>query len=367
MVVTDRDKNKSAEVIRAFLGDPLDRKNFDKFFRLCYSETIPCLRRLRAAGWRLPEDQVQQERGLPDIAYDVLGPFFASKGNRPYFVIFDYFERHQLTDYEKTDPDMLLRHFRTLLRGFARKELTLVRGLINPQISNLKRRLRNIFAGDEYLSRVWPGETYESLYAARNERNLRDSLPPIDWDTMDDLVKEAFTGSRTRPEWCAGVFKLLDEKTESRNALPMHDLISMMVAVNAEYANASSLGTGNIPTPTEQYVNKRVSAALDEAVKLVQSGVLPRFVENGQLSADDAPRLLEACRTYLVDLSSHGSTGKLPGYFMDQKPDLSQSDYLSQYKYILNKAVSRGLEELRQRLRQDMTIWPFGSYIPDEE
>ena len=95
--------------------------------------------------------------------------------------------------------------------------------------------------------------------------------------------------------------------------------------------------------------------------------MITRFVARGRLSAEDAPLVLTAIRTYLEDLIQDGEADKIPQYFLSQKPRLSQSDYLKQYKYVMDTVANRALAEFRRRLREDPTIWPFGHYSPDEE
>jgi len=364
--VTDRDNEQISEILRAFLNRPLHKRTFDRFFWLCCSETLAYLRILRASGWRLPEDQVQQENPLEDIASDILGSFLASERNRPFYVIFDYLERYHLSP-EETPPDQLVKHFRFLLRGFIRKELTLLRGLMDPQIRNLKRRLNDILAGDEYASVLCPGDREESVYLSRNTKNLRFDCSVIRRDALDRIVRDAYRVSRTRSEWCAGIFRFLNEQTEFRNAVPRSLLIGVCVAVNAEVVDASGLVSGHVPTPTEEYLKKRVALAMEATLEWLESTVMARFVEKGRLDEADLPTVAMACRHYLEDLTRDGYSDKIPRYLIALKPDLSQADYQDRYKYVMDRATRLGLERLRQQLRQDSTIWPFGGYLPDEE
>ena len=364
--MTDRDNKQTAEILRAFLNRPLHKRNFDRFFRLCCSEVVIYLRILRASGWRLPEDQVQQENTLHDIAYDILGAFLANRPNLPFFVIFDYLKRHRLSP-EEMPSDEFVKHFRFLIRGFTRKELTLLRGLMDPQIRNLKRRLNDILAGDEYASALCFDDREESDYLLRNAKNLRSDCSVIPRDALDQIVRDVYQVSRSRSEWCTGIFQLLNEQTEFRNAIPRSLLISVCVAVNAEMVDASGLITGHIPTPTEEHLRQATRRAVSETLDWLLSSVITPFVARGRLSAEDAPYVLTACCTYLQDLIQDGDADKIPQYFISLKPGLSQSDYLIQYKYVMDTVTNRALSELRRRLRKNPTIWPFGGYLPNEE
>lgn len=365
-IVIDRDNEQTAMILRAFLNRPLHKRNFDRFFKFCCSEVLIYLRFLRASGWRLPEDQVQSENAHQDIACDILGAFLTSERNRPFYVIFDYLKRHHVS-VEEIPSDQLVKHIQFLIRGFTRKELTLLRGLMDPQIRNLKRRLNDILASDEYASVLCIGDREESVYLLRNAKNLRSDCSVIPRDALDQIVRGAYQVSLARSKWCAGIFELLNEQTEFRNAIQRSLLISVCVAVNAEVADASGLVTGHIPTPTEEHLRKKVALALETTLEWLDSTVLARFVARGRLSTKDAPYVLTACCTYLQDLIQDGDTDKIPRYLMALRPDLSQADYQDRYKYVMDTAARRGLERLRWQLKQDPTIWPFGGYLPDEE
>jgi hypothetical protein len=299
---------------------------------------------------------------MSDIAYDILGPFLASRKERPYYVVFEYFERHGMNDPELIIPEILCRCFRILLRGFIRKELTLIRGLENPQIKNLKRRIKDILAGSDYSSKVWPGDKSESCYWAENEAHLRGDCPSVTGDPLYELVKDAFMQSCTRTEWCLQAFRLLDKKIEYRNAVKVHDLISTMIAVNAEFVDAAGQGTWRIPTPVEDYIDKRMSAVIDETITWVESEVLSRFSNKGRISRPDIALILKASRHYLEDFGLDGKPAEIPKYFQNLKPGLSQNDFQKQYKYILETAINQGLREFQRRLRKELTIHPFGNY-----
>jgi len=365
--VTVNIDRQTAEIIRAFLISPLRRSCFDRFFRLCCTETTAHLRRLCAAGWQLPEDQVQHENSLTDLACDLLGPFLASEKDRPFYTVFDYYQHHGITDFACVDADDLERHFRILLRGFIGKELTVIRGLYNPQVKNLKRRIRETLNDSDYTSKVWPGEKHESVIATRHQQALRDNLPPLPRYQLIALVRQAFRLSYSRTRWCAAIFELLNDKVEVRNALSLGELVSVMVAVNAEFVDAAGHFVGRLPDPTEEYLRKRITVAIEESLDWLGTSVITRFISKGRLATSDGPLVLQACRRYLSDLGLTGLTDSVPAYFMALKPKLTQATYIRQYKYVLDTAVSRGLDELRRRLREDSTIWPFGSYSPDEE
>lgn len=351
-----------AEIVRVFLKSPLDRKAFDRFFGLCYSEAILYLRILRSLGWKIPEYQVQHERAISDIAIDLLGPFLASRKERPFFVVFEYFQRHGLSDPDQIDPEALCRRFVILLRGFIRRELTYIRGLENPQIKNLKRRIKDILTGPEYGSRLWPNEKDESCFAVENADRLRFESPPISSDCLYRIVRDAFDRSCTRTEWCSRIFRLLDRESEFRNAVELPDLISAMVAVNAEFIDAAHPDMKRISTPAEDLIDRQMSETIDETIIWLKAEVVDRFCRKGRISEADAILMLKASRAYLEDYNLSGNEEDIPKYFLNLRPGLSRAEYQKRYKYILETAIKQGLGEFRKRLRKELTIWPFGNY-----
>lgn len=359
--------NSIAGIIRAFLSNPLERVPFDKFFGLCHSETISYLRLLRSTGWRLPEEQVQQENTLSDLAYDILGAFFASRGNKPFFIVFAYFERHGLTDIEQIDSGVLLKKFLILLRGFIRKELTLLRGAENPQIKNLKRRIKDILVGPEYCTKEWPDERTDYIFIVGNKNCLRSDLPPITSDFLIKMVREAFALSRTRTEWCGCIFKFLNDRHEFRNAIPLSELLKVMIAVNVEYADSTGFSMGHVSTPSEDSLRKLVYEAISDTMDRVESEVVKHFVDKEHLVAADVPKVMDACRTYLQDYFLDGNTDEIPKYFRAYNPEISQSIYVKKYKYVMEKAIKCSLDEIREKLRKYLIIRPFSGYIYKEE
>jgi len=78
-------------IITPFLANPYSRKAFDDVFQLSYRVTISYLACLERRGYKIRQHDADRQKNLSDTAYDILGAFFQSKKDRPFFVIFDYF------------------------------------------------------------------------------------------------------------------------------------------------------------------------------------------------------------------------------------------------------------------------------------
>ncbi|MBN1213516.1 MAG: hypothetical protein JXA92_13175 [candidate division Zixibacteria bacterium] len=102
--------------------------------------------------------------------------------------------------------------------------MTVLKGLENPQMKNLKHRIKDILTGPAYKTKEWPDENRYYIFAVGNQNCLRSALPSITDDLLFKIVCEAFADSRTRTEWCAGIFERLNDRHEFRNALPLSDL-----------------------------------------------------------------------------------------------------------------------------------------------
>ncbi len=349
--------------MRAFLVHPLDKRCFDPFFKLCVAETMPYLRRLRAAGWQLPIDQTRQQDQLTDLASYLIGLLLASQKDRPYYVVFDNFRRHGITDFTAVAEEEMARLFRILAQGFTRKGIHKLSGEENPSVKNLKRRVKDTLNGAEFGSKSRPGGREEYFFLSKNVDALRADRPPISKDLLATLVLEAFFSTTTVTDWCRQIFALLDEESEFRNALSYYELVRAMIVVNAEYIDTTGLATGHLPTPTEEHLRRTIAGAIDQTIGWVESTVISRFVDKGRLAAEDVPLVLKACREYLEDLGQGGPTGSIPSYFLALRPELTQKVYLKEYKHVLDTVTGRALQEFRRRLKDDPTIRPFGGYI----
>ncbi|MEW5995414.1 MAG: hypothetical protein AB1744_13610, partial [Candidatus Zixiibacteriota bacterium] len=140
--MSEDDKCPKGGLIAAFLKHPLNRRLFDRFFRLCCDETAGYLRYLRARGFRLPLDLSSDTDGLQNLAIDLLGTFLASPGGRPFPILMDYFKKTVRSELTQPDPAQLYHRFRALLHGHIRQERTRLFAAQDPQIENLKRRFK---------------------------------------------------------------------------------------------------------------------------------------------------------------------------------------------------------------------------------
>jgi len=181
---------------------------------VCFRCAAGYLRYLEARGYRIVSDQTDQERAISDLAIDVLGGFLQSKPGRPYILIFDYFERHGIQHFNRTEPDELYSHLTILLRGYIRKELAAIRKHENAQLENLKRRFKDILKDSKFRTLKLQGSASDSIHLQSHSGNLRLDHLPVSHQLLTDIVDRAYTASRARTDWCLNIFKQIDEHTD---------------------------------------------------------------------------------------------------------------------------------------------------------
>lgn len=359
------DKTDRAAVIRQFLISPRNRKCFCHFFDVCVAETSRYLRRLKASGWRLPGDQFQAESALADMVEDALAELFASRKNRPYYHILDYFSRHGISDFKNVADDELVRRFNILLHGFVRRWVTSTKDEVDPQIANLKRRIAETVRSPGYHILRLPGDTGATVCAAECESRLRTDCPSIPCDKLYHLVLGAFNDTMNRSDWCTRIFALLDVETDFRNAIPLVELVSAMIAINAEYVDALEYVQERPTGPLGEYRLRKIRAAVVQACRWMKQTGVAVYLRKERVSPDEAAAIFRSCRDWLVDLCLSGEADSIPSYFFNYRPEVSQQEYQDRYKNAMDSITHKALEEVRRILREDSTIWPFGDYSPD--
>ncbi len=125
--------NNHALVLQNFLCSPNVRENFNTFFNLTYFLTRTYLKKLERIGYNLSSDKIKNENYIDDLVYDILGSLLRSSLNRPYFIIFEYFEKQNILYYKDIDPEILFTKYKSLLYGFIHQELSKILKLENLQ------------------------------------------------------------------------------------------------------------------------------------------------------------------------------------------------------------------------------------------
>ncbi|RJP70538.1 MAG: hypothetical protein C4532_09180 [Candidatus Abyssobacteria bacterium SURF_17] len=341
---SNTEDNPDASAIRDFLRAPHGRRQFEAFFDLCRRETHTYLRHLSARGWQMPAGFDNSPDSYRDLAIDVLGPFLASRPGRPYYVVFDYFARHGITDFDKEPADNLVRHFRILLRGFARKEFTALKDIGNPQVAALKQRIRKVLLSPAYSIREDDCNHSKIVRSLESAGDIREGRPWIPRDQLLQMVYQAYLDTVNREDWCRHVFKFLDEHTEFRNELSVYALVSAMVCVNTAWVDAS------LPRePVSPAVcHEQAGQVIDSAMAMIEREIIPGFIRKGKLAESDVQDILTASRDYLEDLCFSGATDSIPTYFLELRTDISQDEYQKRFKYIMDTVVARATVILRR-------------------
>lgn len=276
---------------------------------------------------------------------------------RPFRVIFDYFSRHAIKEPWELDDELLLKHIRIVTRGFARKDITILRGLQNPQIHNLKRSIKECLNSVDYEQGRISGNSQDSVWCRNHSDSRRDDRSPIPRETLMDIVIRAFSDSLNRVQWCQKIFELLDGVTEFQNSLPLYELLSAMVEVNAEFVETGGIVPTRPPSPYEAHLKNRLKQAVAESISDIEATVVPRLTEKGRLNKEELEDCVNACRDYFEDLCQHGETDSVPSYFLSLRPELSQELYQKRYKSPIDSMFGMALKKVRQILRDDPTIW----------
>jgi hypothetical protein len=347
--------DRRGEIVRRFLQAPLNQSRFREFFELCHASTIGLLKYYRSRGYPVPIERADLDNALSDLAFTLLGEFLASGPDQPYELIFDYYTRHGVGDFESTPAGDLYDHFRVLLSGYIKKQLFWRRKTENPQAEILKRRIKDILQPPAFeRSRGNPGE-HVMVSRGQREGTPRKNAPAIPFAALVTLVHETFLESNTRTAWCRAVFTALEGDTTYGDAVPLNELLLAMVQVNAGALEEL------VPQPTQPVSPEfgpawqTVDRVVGETVMWARREAVPVFVKRGRLGAEDAEAYLDAVGLYLRDLGYCGDTDPIPQYFREVMPRGSQDRYIKHYKYTFEAVISSSADHFRERLAKEMT------------
>lgn len=349
-------------ILHNFLKNPLSRKCFDPFFKLCYRQTIGYLRYLGAKGQKLPLDSINPEKAFEDLAIDILGGFFQSRRDKPFHIIFDYYEREGIADFQAPDGEQLFDLFLILLRGFIKKELAKICKQEKPQLDHLKRRFKDILSGASYGSMRSRIQAAEYIYLMKYYDVLRKEAEPVLYEDLIQIVEKAYLDSKTREEWCAGIFKILDQSENFQNFIKKHEILKAVIAVNAKYVELDGIQPSRLPSPNELSVRMAVRDAIPIAIQWSRQNIIQIFLNKGRISPNEAEQFLHAVNNYLNDFGYNGDPDPIPDYYREVMPKNSHLSYLKKHKYIFDSIVNKTLEYFKEILKKNPTIRGFGNY-----
>lgn len=343
------------ETIRRFLQNPLDRSCFRSFFDLCHSMTVGLLKYYRSRGIAVPIEQADHDKALSDLAITMLGEFMQSHPQRPFELIFDYFDRHEMSCVDDVPVEQILDQFRILLSGFVKKRLFRWRKTENPQAEILKRRIKDILQPPEYERYTDENGNRWMVALATGKSNSHGDGPIIPFDQLLILVQEAYLHSHTRTAWCHAVFAALERESAYRHALILSDLLLAMVEVNARELEEVAPCPSRPLSPEIGAVLQSVDRIIDATLIRMRQSPIASFYASGRITETEGEGLIAATRLYLMDLGYGGSTDSLPQYFRETMPVDEHERYIKRYKYVFESIVAAAVADFREQLARKMT------------
>lgn len=347
-------QNIDASVVRAFLIDPKERRAFEAFFKLTNRITVGYLRYLQGRIQQIQTQYSNPDSLLNDIATDILGEFFQSKSGKPFFIIFDYFKRHGLTDFDKISDGDLIDHYRNLLFGFCRKKIGHLRGEGDPQVANLKRRFNEIIAERPYLAFKMSGNKIEYVCLEKNRPATLLDKETIGFDQLLEITRKAFSVVKTRTQLVAKIFEILEDYTEYAPFVRKTDLIIALIEINCSFIDDTY---SDIP---DKYgfeisrVRELGMKYIPQVLEILHTNYINMYVSKGKLSGEKPVWVINAARAYLEDFLASGSEDSVPSYFREHFPEKYHECYATDYKYIFDTVLPRGKERLIEKIRNNL-------------
>jgi len=356
--------SSSGLVLQQFLVEPFNKRKFNAFYVITYQFTLGYLRFLKSRGYRFPVDGRTDRDPISDLGVDVLGSPLASKRERPFYKILTYFHTIGIDDSASHDPSDLWDKFTIWLRKQIKQELSRLGAERDAQIGNLKRRFNDILEPPEYYRfKSQDGHTGQIALVA-NPASLRTDLAPVSVSVLRDIAERAFLKSLNRSQWCREIFRMLSGLTDYQNFLKIHELISVVIAVNAEYVEIGALPNSSAPSPKRDLIRKVVEETRLATMSYIEKDVLPGYVGKGTISTDEAARLLLACDSYMLDWCTMGETDLKPVYFRQYMPIGTHGQvYLEKYKYVFETMLCMAVDNFGNRAKNNPIIRGFGDYL----
>jgi len=358
--------NSDRHILIKFLNKPLNRNYFNAFFKLCFQMTTGYLRYLKVKGYHLPSKSETIDNSLSDITMDILGSFLRSEPNKQYVVIFDCFEKLEIKDYSQVDPKELFSKFKSLLFGFIRQELSRIKKERDPQLYNLKRRIKDIVKQPEYSIFKDNGNHIEYVCLAVDNTSNINNHQPIPYDELLVLTEEAYFLSKNRNDWCLNVFKILNENGNMQNRLKKHELISAMININLKYVEIDGVRPSRLSDANYQLCKNEVEDAKNQSLLWLKSDILQGFIQKEKITEIESQRFILAVDTYLTDLIYSSDVDLLPEYFREVMPKTEHSRYLKSYKYVFETIIDKTEENFRNRIKKSTKLF-FGHYYRNKE
>ncbi|MEZ5357698.1 MAG: hypothetical protein R3F48_02635 [Candidatus Zixiibacteriota bacterium] len=341
------------QIIRDFLSKPLKRDCFNAYFTLCHGIAIGYLKYCRGKGYRLAPGRQDQDTAFSELALTLLGELFRCDQERPFAPVFDYYNRQGLPSAESMDDGELLVHTRTLVCGYLKKQLYRFRQMENRQAEVLKRRIKDILQPPLFI-RIVVGSGQSPLIAMSQNGNAQHSHAPVPLTVLREAVRNAYVFSKSRSEWCTGIFRLVDKELGYPCCIPLYDLIELMVAANTEALQE----LGPPPADPAQCVTESERISMDRLIQhvldRVEREVLGGYLQKGRIQPEEATAYLQAAGNYLRDLGYCGDNDKIPKYFREVMPPEKHALYIPRHKHPFEMVIAKSVDYFRSGLKEKL-------------
>jgi len=350
-----KDQEKSAKIVAKFFISPKNKASFDPFFALSLNITKRYLSHLKRRGFTFSNSYITDEHSLENLAYDILGYFMASKCNNPFYIIYKYFRKTGITDFQNRDPLVLFGHYLRLLKGFIHQQLTKLNKEEDPQRENLKRRFKEILNESEF-EEILIKEKSVHYCLIRQKDNLRNDQPYIDIESLEQIILEAFNKSKNRREWCHSIFKKLAEFENFQNLIKKSDLLILVVKINYQFLYDPDNYFTKSTSIEGLVLQHAVKNAIEFTLNAVQQNCISTYIGKNKVSKDGGKNILKACNDLLEDFGASGEYDSFPTYFLEFYPSVSQADYQKKYKNVCDTVFRKALDIFKDKLKNDSTI-----------
>jgi len=354
--------DQAPEVLKRFLTAPDDHDRFTDFFEVAYRLTIAGLGFLRKRGYRLPDSNDGPSGDIDQAAYDILGALLRRDGERPFHVIFDYYEKLGINGFAGYEAAVLYDRFRALMLSFVRQELHRLRNQADPGVARIKARIARVLKSPGYAHRTI-GEKQElisSSGAPDADSSGRDLMP---YDNLLQLVEECYLETTTMELLVRRVLKRVADDGRFAPWIRQHEMTKAAVTVICRHVEIEGPAISCLPTATQLVLQQEIEKECEAAIVAVCQDCASRFIAKGRISEVDAARLVDAARRYLADFTNGGVTDPIPRYFAETMPAEAVERYLADYKYVFETIIGKAVEEFRERVRNNPTIRRLGFYL----
>lgn len=332
-------------------------------FQITHRELISYLRQLSQRGYRLPIDCTDTKNAHGNLAYDILGTFFASEADRPFPVIFGFFVRHGITDFQSVPPIRLAELYMWLLRGYTLKEIGYIAADGDPQLAKLKRRFYEALENQSTANLLeTERERFWCLPQAASVNSGPLAVMPATY--LAQIVELAFLNAKTVESWCRSILQSVSEQSNHPSIIREVDLIAAVTAVHVRYM----VEEAPMPSPEMsqmQFVaREQFEIGLKATLLWFRDDLLAGCLGKRKLTEIEAARFSEAAELYLRDSTNGGimHPASYGSYFRQVHPVEIGAQYVEKYKTMFETLMKKAEDHFAERIRNNQIIRKIWSY-----